>query len=320
MKHSPTQYADPKHGFELIHADVEAALSNLMDRGQKLDLVISSPPYNIGKPYERGSRLTVDEYIAWQERIVSSCATMLNHTGSIVWQVGNLVNKGESIPIDILLYPIFIKHGFRLRNRIIWRFNFGLNADKRFSGRYETLLWFSKNDDYIFNLDPVRIPQIYPGKKHSASKGSKAGHLSGNPRGKNPSDYWEFSAETDFRDNPIWNIPNVKANHPEKTIHPCQFPIELAERCVLALSPENGTILDPFVGTGASAIAALKHSRRAIGIDREGNYLDIAKERLIKLHEGTLQVRPLGKPVASPPQSHSVARVPDSWQAMRAET
>src|SRR5882757_7585544 len=99
---------------------------------------------------------------------------------------------------------------------------------------YETVLWFTKGDNYRFNLDPIRISQIYPGKRHPLERKSLAGLPSGNPLGKNPGDVWEFSAEDHFRESLIWDIPNVKANHPEKTFHPCQFPIELVERCVLA--------------------------------------------------------------------------------------
>src|SRR6185369_2880578 len=99
---------------------------------------------------------------------------------------------GETFPLDIYLYDSFKSRGLRLRNRIVWKFNFGLHSSKRFSGRYETLMWFTKSDNYKFNLDPVRVPQLYPGKRHSAKKGKASVKLSGNRLGKNPSDYWEF--------------------------------------------------------------------------------------------------------------------------------
>lgn len=87
-------------------------------------------------------------------------------------------------------YQIFKKQRLKLRNRIVWHFGHGLHASKRFSGRYETILWFSKTDNYIFNLDSVRVPAKYPGKRHF--KGPKKGQPSGNPLGKNPSDIWEI--------------------------------------------------------------------------------------------------------------------------------
>jgi adenine-specific DNA-methyltransferase len=303
-------------GFEaassrLIAGDVLDVLENIPARS--CSLIVSSPPYNIRKPYERSENRTYTQYLEWQTKIVASMTRSLTEDASVCWQVGTYVTDGEVFPLDVPFIEIFRGLGFKLRNRIIWRYNFGHNADKRFSGRYETVLWFSKSNNYIFNLNPVRISQLYPGKRHSLTKGSKAGKPSGNPLGKNPSDYWEFSAENDFKNNPVWDVPNVKANHPEHTEHPCQFPVELAERCVLALSNVGDTILDPFIGTGATAIAATIHGRNTVGIDRYQPYLKIAEERLAKLKCGTLPIRPLGKPIRRPKPSERVARVPEEW-------
>ncbi|WP_449474075.1 DNA-methyltransferase [Sphingobium chungangianum] len=277
-------------------------------------LAISSPPYNIGKPYERTDERTYDEYLIWQRQVIEAMLPSLTENASVCWQVGTYIAEGEVYPLDVPFIEIFRSLGLRLRNRIIWRYNFGYNADKRFSGRYETVLWFSRTNTYTFNLDPVRIPQLYPGKRHSASKGEKAGKPSGNPLGKNPSDYWEFSAVEDFQNNPVWDVPNVKANHPEHTEHPCQFPVELAERCVLALSTSGETVLDPFIGTGATAIAAVKHGRHAIGIDRHQPYLAIAAKRIAQYANGDLPLRPLGKPVRRPRSTERVAQVPLEWR------
>ena len=212
-------------------------------------------------------------------------------------------------PLDIFYYQIFKKHGLQLRNRIIWHFGHGLHASNRFSGRYETILWFSKTDDYIFNLDNVRVPSKYPGKRHF--KGPKRGQVSGNPLGKNPSDIWEI-IQQDW-DKEMWNIPNVKSNHPEKVDHPCQFPIELVERCVLALTEEGSWVLDPFSGVGSTVIGAIKHNRNAIGIEKENAYCRIAKKRIHELKEGTLKVRPINKPIHKPSGNDKVSRVPDEW-------
>lgn len=303
---------EPTFKNQLICGDVVESLKGL--EGNSYQLVVSSPPYNIGKVYERDQKRTLDEYAAWQYDVISTIKNVLSEDGSICWQVGSFVRNNEYVPLDIIFYKIFQDLGFHLRNRIIWRFNFGLNYDKRFSGRYETLLWFTKSDKYTFNLDPVRIPQLYPGKRHVAKKGEgKAGLPSGNPLGKNPSDYWEFSAEKDFLENPVWDIPNVKAGHPEKTEHPCQFPIELAERCVLAFTNEGDAVLDPFVGTGASLIAACKHGRLGTGIDRDPSFISIAEKRLAELTQGTLPMRPSGKAVQRPDPKERVARVPAEW-------
>jgi DNA modification methylase len=174
-------------------------------------------------------------------------------------------------------------------------------------------MWFTKSDKYVFNLDPVRIPQLYPGKRHASSKGERAGKPSGNPRGKNPADYWEFSAERHFKEEPVWDLPNVKAKHPEKTSHPCQFPVELAERCILALTNKGDSVLDPFVGTGTSVIAAMKHDRSAVGIDKSAEYVELARERVQQFLRGNLTLRPTGTPVRRPRTTEKVAMVPAEW-------
>ncbi len=273
------------------------------------ELIVSSPPYNIGKCYE--SRKAFKEYLGFQKQVLEECYRILKPEGNLCWQVGNYVEKGEVFPLDIYYYDIFkFDLKMKLRNRIIWHFGHGLHAKKRFSGRYETILWFTKTDKYIFNLDSVRVPPKYPGKRYY--KGDKKGQPSCNPKGKNPSDIWEI-IEKDF-DRCIWNIPNVKSNHPEKTIHPCQFPIELIERLVLAMTNKDGIVLDPFMGVGSTLLAALLHERKAIGIDKEEEYCNIAIERIKNLENGTLKKRPLGKPIYTPTGREKVSQVPKEWK------
>ena len=244
-----------------------------------------------------------------QEEIINELVRTLSHKGNLCWQIGNYVEKGEVYPLDIYYYQIFKKHGLKLRNRIIWHFGHGLHASNRFSGRYETILWFSKTNDYIFNLDNVRVPAKYPGKLHF--KGDKKGLPSGNPLGKNPSDIWKIVA--DDWETAMWNIPNVKSNHPEKTEHPCQFPIELVERCVLALTNENSWVLDPFAGVGLTIIAAIKNKRNAVGIEKEENYCKIADQRVKDFNEGKLKIRPINKPIHKPSGNDKVSQVPKEW-------
>ncbi len=241
--------------IKYILGDISNKINEFSDI--EFDLIITSPPYNIGKEYE--NKMTLNEYLIQQEEIIIQLIKTLSDKGSICWQVGNTIDPKtkEVIPLDIFFYNIFKKYGLILRNRIIWHFGHGLHASNRFSGRYETILWFTKNSEYIFNLDDVRVPSKYPAKRHY--KGPKKGELSGNPLGKNPSDVWEILLEDWEKE--IWNIPNVKANHREKTEHPCQYPIELVERCILALTNENSWILDPFAGVGSTLLAAYKTHR-----------------------------------------------------------
>lgn len=249
---------------------------------RSMKLIVTSPPYNIGKPYEQ--RTSLGCYLEAQEATIDECVRLLHPEGSICWQVGNHVQDGEIFPLDILLYPVFSRHGLKLRNRIVWHFEHGLHCSNRLSGRHETILWFTKDDDYTFNLNPIRVPSKYPGKKYF--KGPKKGQLSGNPLGKNPGDVWIF--------------PNVKNNHVEKTIHPCQFPVELVERLVLSTTNPADNVLDPYMGAGSSVVAALKYGRNGYGCDIVQDYVDIAQARVLDLRAGTLKTRPMHKPVYDP--------------------
>lgn len=290
-----------------LQGDSNIVLDKL--ENQKFDLIITSPPYNLRKDYETKS--SFKNYLDGQSKMIEKMVPLLSNHGSVCWQVGNtLDNKTkEVIPLDIFFYEIFKEQGLFLRNRIIWYFGHGFHAKKRFSGRYETILWFTKTDDYVFNLDDVRIPSKYPGKRYF--KGPKKGELSGNPKGKNPGDIWEILASE--WDNEMWNIPNVKANHPEKTEHPCQYPVELVERCVLALTNPGDWILDPFAGVGSTLLAAYKNSRNAIGIELFQKYIDIGELRLEKLKQGKLPLRPLEKPVMDPNDS-PLSRIPEEFK------
>lgn len=292
--------------YKIIQGDSQSQLEKLEDK--KFDLIITSPPYNIGKEYE--TKRSIEEYLKTQESIIELLVDKLSDRGSICWEVGNYVNKSEVFPLDIYYYQIFKKYKLKLRNRIIWHFGHGLHASNRFSGRYETILWFTKNNKYIFNLDNVRVPAKYPGKRYY--KGPNKGKPSSNPKGKNPSDIWEI-IKNDWN-NELWNIPNVKSNHPEKTIHQCQFPIELVERCILALTNEKESwVLDPFAGVGSTVIAAVKNNRNAVGIEKETKYCKVADERINKLIEGNLKIRPINKPIHIPSKNDKVAQIPSEW-------
>jgi len=298
-------YINPDTNYSIKNGDCLSILKGI--KNDKFDLILTSPPYNVGKSYE--TKTSIENYLESQKEIITELVRTLSDKGNLCWQVGNYVNKGEVFPLDIYYYQIFKNLGLKLRNRIVWHFGHGLHAKNRFSGRYETILWFTKTDDYIFNLDSVRIPSKYPGKRHF--KGPKKGQLSGNPLGKNPSDIWEIIAQ-DW-ENEIWEIPNVKSNHPEKTEHPCQYPIELVERCVLALSNEKSWVLDPFAGVGSTVIGAIKNNRNAIGIEKELNYCKITNKRIEQLKAGELKIRPINKPIHKPKKNDKIAQIPKEW-------
>ncbi|WP_297960361.1 site-specific DNA-methyltransferase, partial [uncultured Campylobacter sp.] len=265
------------------------------------DLIITSPPYCMGKAYEN-IHDDIETFKNQQITIFNDIYRVLKVGGSLCWQIGYHVTKFELIPLDFYIYQIFVenskkcKHPLVLRNRIIWTFGHGLNSSRRFSGRHETILWFTKGKEYSFNLDCIRIPQKYPGKRYY--KGKNKGKFSGNPLGKNPSD--------------VWDIPNVKANHVEKTEHPCQFPIAIPQRLIKALTPTNGIVFDPFMGSGTSGVASILENRKFIGSEIQKEYFNIAKNRIKDAINGVAKVRE-DVPVMKPDKNSLVAKLPEEF-------
>ncbi|MGI8872026.1 MAG: DNA-methyltransferase [Candidatus Limnocylindria bacterium] len=277
---------DPAADVLLFEGRCEDLLASLPDGS--VALAVTSPPYNIGKSYER--RTSLDAYLEEQAKVIAEVVRVVKDGGSIAWQVGNHIDGGEVFPLDSVLYPIFKSHGLNLRNRIVWHFEHGLHASKRFSGRYETILWFTKGDRYHFDLDAVRVPQKYPNKR--AFKGPNRGRLTGHPLGKNPGD--------------LWIIPNVKSNHVEKTVHPCQFPVELIERLILPLTEPGDLVIDPYGGVGSAVVAAVLNNRRGAMAEIMPEYVEIARQRIAQAERGELRVRPMTRPVYQPPEPITV--------------
>lgn len=282
----------PKNRCTLLRGNCFEWLEKLPKKCM-FDLVVTSPPYCMGKEYDTSNN--VKTFIEEHEKLFSKIIHRVNNGGSICWQVGVHVKKNEIIPLDYLIYSILSAYpSVKLRNRIIWHYEHGLHGTNRLSGRHETILWFTKGDDYYFDLDAVRVKQKYPGKMHY--KGPKKGQYSCNPLGKNPGD--------------VWTIPNVKANHIEKTEHPCQFPVALAQRLIKALCPVDGLVFDPFMGSGTTGVAAAIEQRRFIGSELKTKYFKIGTSRCQDALDGKAKYRQ-DKPTLKPNQRMKVARTPE---------
>jgi len=289
----------------LHNGDCIELLKNLPD--ESVDLVVTSPPYCIGKAYE-DPHDDIQTFRKQHADIFQELYRVVKPGGSICWQVGYHISDKCVIPLDYIVYEIFtslsesLDHPLTLRNRIVWTFGHGLNSTTRFSGRHETILWFTKGAQTVFNLDAVRVPQKYPGKR--SYRGPNKGELSGNPLGKNPSD--------------IWDIPNVKAKHVEKTTHPCQFPVAIPQRLIRALTLPDALVLDPFMGSGTTGVAALIEGRRFAGAEIKEEYYEISIERLNDAAEGKAKVRE-DRPVSEPNPNAAVAKLPDEFRKAREE-
>lgn len=268
-----------KKNDELLWKGDAGKLLAALPNRRFIDLVVTSPPYNIGKSYE--AKQPLERYFADQRKIIEAIDSVISLNGSICWQVGNHITKNGILPLDFGYHQIFQDLGYFLKNRIIWKFGHGFHARTRLSGRYEVVLWYTKGEDYTFNLDDIRIPSKYPGKKYY--RGPNKGKISSNPLGKNPEDVWE--------------IPNVKGNHPEKTDHPCQFPVGLIEKLILGFSNKGDIVFDPYMGVASAGVAALIHGRKFIGSDIDAGFVKTSANRLQEFKKGTLNYRSHDKPL-----------------------
>lgn len=254
---SAVHFADDS--FVLLRGDCVEILESLPSAS--IDLTVTSPPYNIGKSYE--DTVPLDHYLAWSASWMQSVHRRTTPTGAFWLNVGYtpLHPKGKAVPLPYLLWDLT---DFYLVQEVVWNYGAGVAGRRFLSPRNEKLLWYVNDPDaYTFNLDAIRDPDVkYP-------RQFKNGKLKVNPLGKNPSD--------------VWQIPKVTSgfqrSSAERTPHPAQFPEALIERVVSASSEQGHTVLDPFLGSGTTAVASLNTGRRIIGIEISPEYCDLAVAR-----------------------------------------
>ena len=289
------------NSITLFNGDCRKLLKRLPD--ESVDLVVTSPPYCIGKAYE-DPHDDIETFRKQHQDIFSDLYRVVKPGGSICWQIGYHVSDKCVVPLDYIIYDIFtsmseeLDNPLILRNRIVWTFGHGLNSTTRFSGRHEMILWFTKGLQTIFNLDEVRIPQKYP------AEASFQDRFLQHPQ------RWRRTASD------VWDIPNVKAKHIEKTDHPCQFPVAIPQRLIKALTNKNGLVLDPFMGSGTTGVAALIEGRRFVGSEIQKSYFDISVERIKDASDGKAKIRE-DRPVTEPNPNAAVAKLPDEFRRIR---
>lgn len=244
----------------IYNLDCLEAMTILPD--QSINLTVTSPPYNIGKEYE--NLLPLDDYINWCKKWITEVYRLTLYDGAFWLNLGylSIKNRAKAIPISYLLWD---KIPFYLIQEIVWNYGAGVAGSKFFSPRNEKFLWYVKNPEaYTFNLDDIRDPNVkYPNQK-------KNGKIKVNPLGKNPTDVWEFPKVTSGQNR----------SSKERTPHPAQFPSAVIQRIITASSHENEIVLDPFLGSGTTAMVALDLNRLVIGFEVRQDYCDIAANRI----------------------------------------
>jgi DNA modification methylase len=243
-----------------------------------ISLFCTSIPYNIGKPYAGDPDNDRKAHYVWLGEMLIALGLMeqaLAPGGVMFVQVGMTHDHfGDRQPIDVLLFEHLQKMGLTFQDRLILPRPHGLTPKDHLADRYETALVFSKGRPRCFNANAVRLPQKDPGKR--GTKGPRAGQLTGNPLGAWPTN--------------VWNITPVKHGHGEKEDHPCQFPLELAERAVLLYTMPGDVVADPFSGTGTTLAAAKKNGRGFWGCDLF--YEDLRAKRLAAINPDLASLLP----------------------------
>ena len=254
----PADYACPD--VRLYNIDCLDAMRRLP--AGIVNLTVTSPPYNIGKEYE--DPLELDHYLDWCGQWIHEIHRLTTPTGAFWLNLGYVSKPGvaRAIPIPYLLWN---RTPFFLVQEVVWHYGAGVAARNSFSPRNEKFLWYVKDEkNYTFNLDDVRDPDVkYPNQK-------KNGKLKCNPLGKNPSDVWLFPKVTSGSD---------RAS-PERTEHPAQFPVAVIERISRACSNRGDVVLDPFMGSGTTALVNVQLGRPVLGFEQSNRYMEIAVRRL----------------------------------------
>lgn len=241
-----------------------------------VDLVIADPPYGLGKDYGNDSdHLSGAAYVEFSRRWMEAVLPKLKPSASLYvflsWQ--------HSPEVFSLL-----KTRLTMVNEIIWdrRVPSMGGSTRKFSSVHDNIGFFACGRDYYFDLDSVRIPydaQTKKARTRSIFVGKKWLEL-----GYNPKD--------------LWSVSRLHRQDPEREDHPTQKPVEIVERMVLASCPPGGLVLDPFMGSGTTAEAALRHGRRVAGFELNPHYFDIAMRRVAPFLEGA---------GAAPSQPHCAA-------------
>jgi adenine-specific DNA-methyltransferase len=249
-----------KLGFILYNMDCLEGLRKI--EKPIIDLAVTSPPYNIGKEYEKV--MLLKDYIEFSQKWTKEIYRLTKPHGAFLLNIGyvEVPNKGHAVP---LAYLVWDKTEFYLLQEIVWNYGAGVACKRKLSPRNEKILWYVKDrENYAFNLDDIRDKDVkYPNQK-------KKGKLRCNILGKNPSDVWQIAKVTSG---------NGRAS-PERTGHPAQFPVDLIERIVKGFSNIGDVVLDPFMGSGTVAEVAIRNRRKVVGFEIKPEYCEYIVERI----------------------------------------
>ena len=253
---------------KIISGDAIEVMKKIPDKS--IDLVFADPPYNIGVKYDNyKDNLVQNDYLKWSDKWLTEAIRILKPTGSLYVAI----NDENVAEITLMLK----NKGLFMRNWIIWYYTFGEHQKNKFTRSHTHILYFVKEKNkFTFNSDAIRIISVR----------QKIGDRRANPKGRIPDDVWY----DDLAD--VWKISRVAGTFKERVKgFPCQMPVKVLERIILASSNEEDIILDPFAGSGTTLVVAKKYNRRYIGIELSKKYVAMIRKRLNEIsNENTTHV------------------------------
>lgn len=223
-----------------------------------VDLVFADPPFNIGYVYDQyRDDVPDDKYVAWTRDWMAACRDILTPTGSFYIAIG------DEFAADVRVLGRAL--GLSLRNWIIWHYTFGQNTKMKYARAHTHIFYFTRDaKKFTFNDKAVRFPSA----RHTEYQDLRAA-----PAGRVPDDVWD-------------DFPRVCGTFKERAgWHGCQMPEALLTRIVLASSRPGDTVLDPFVGSGTTVVAAKRNGRHYVGIDISPEYAKHTRTRLASVRD-----------------------------------
>lgn len=249
----------------VIHGDCLQAM-RLLPRGS-VDLLVADPPYNLDLVFgtERGRRMSDADYEAFTDSWLDAALPLLK-AGASVYVFGDW--RGSSA-----LYRS-LSGRLAMRNRIVWEREKGRAASRNWKSAHEEIWFATAGEDYYFDDGAVRQRRkvIAP---YRDSGGKPRDWFEDNEAREGKARWRDTAASNIWTDLsvPFWSMP-------ENTVHPTQKPEKLLAKIILASCPEGGLVLDPFLGSGTSAVTAKKLGRRFLGIELDAEYCLLAQKRL----------------------------------------
>lgn len=267
---------------QILTGETVATLNSLPP--EFADLVFSDPPYNIGYKYDKyHDAREDDDYVAFTHAWVDACIRATKRTGSLYLMIGD--EYAAELRMHLKMHEK--KGNVALRNWIVWHYTFGQSCKMKFNRSHVHIFYCVRdtsnaNFEFTFNGDEIRVP---------SARQTTYADVRANPKGKLPDDTWVLrpqETEGYFRaEEDTWYLSRLCGTFNERVDwHPCQIPQSLLRRIITVSSNPGDLVLDPFSGSGTTALAAKQLGRHYLGVELSPDYAEKSRQRLAEIPAG----------------------------------